>query len=94
MNNVCVHRGFLHVSEDRLDTGGFVFFFDRHRGGLTKVPARAPKIIPLKYISVRTNGPHLNPVTLKPVIHVSRLGPFFCPRDSKALSEQFLHPLF
>ena len=42
-------------------------------------------------------GPHLNPVTINPVIRI-RLGPFFCPRDSEALSEQFqarsLQPLF
>ena len=34
-------------------------------------------------------GPHLNPVTINPVIRMSCLGPFFCPRDSEALSEQF-----
>ena len=43
-------------------------------------------------------GPHLNPVTINPVIRISRLGPFFSPRDSEALSEQFrarsLQPLF
>ena len=35
------------------------------------------------------DGLHLNPLTINPVIRMSRLGPFFCPRDSEALSEQF-----
>ena len=41
---------------------------------------------------------HLNPVTINPVIRMSRLGPFFCPRNSELLSEQFrdrsLQPFF
>ena len=28
--------------------------------------------------------PHLNPVTMNPVIRISFLGQFFCPRDSEA----------
>ena len=32
----------------------------------------------------------LRAVTINTVIRMSRLGPFFCPRDYEALSEQFL----
>ena len=49
-------------------------------------------------ISSLNYGPHLNPVTINPIICMSHLGPFFCPRDSEALSEQFrakgLQPCF
>ena len=31
---------------------------------------------------------HLNPIATNSVIRMSRLGPFFCPRDSELLSEQ------
>ena len=58
------------------------------------------KLVPKKCLSVSDFhlGPHLNPVTINPVIRMSRLGPLFCPKNSEALSEQFrtesLPPLF
>ena len=40
----------------------------------------------LNFTSLQSSrfGPHLNPVTINPVIRMSCLGRFFCPRDSKA----------
>ena len=62
--------------------------------GASKIPRKRR----LAFTAITIAGPHLNPITINPVIRMSRLGPFFCPRDSEAQSEQFrarsLQPLF
>ena len=65
---------------------------------LSQTPSRQPLFETSEFEDWKHCWLHLNPVTINPVIRMSHLGPFFCPRDSELLSEQSrarsLQPLF
>ena len=89
-----------HPNPNSLQSISRIFFPSIRLGRLIfseLVLERASEIPEVLRVFLRT-WLHLNPVTINPVIRMSRLGPFFCPRDSELLSEQFrarsLQPLF